>query len=116
MQANRNRVESDLAQILLVIIDTRENPIDEVYFTLSDAHEWLKNKLNRNYDLAAVKRVLQQEWNLSPTNNAFNYTQYRIGFDGMVYTPAEKAKGRFYSISKKKILELNNIVDAVDDS
>ncbi len=115
-QANRNREEADLAQILLVIYDTREEPIDEIQFTLSDAHEWLKNKINRNYDVAAVKRVIQQEWNLRSTNNAFNYTQYRIGFDGMVYSPSEKAKGRFYTIEKKRVLELNNIVDTVDDT
>jgi len=115
-QANRNRVEADLAQLLLVIIDTREEPIDEIQFTLSDAHEWLKNKINKNYDVAAVKRVLQQEWNLYSTNNAFNYTQYRIGLDGVVYSPGEKVKGRFYTISKKRVLELNNIVDPVDDT
>jgi len=66
--------------------------------------------------VAAVKRVIQQEWNLRSTNNAFNYTQYRIGFDGMVYSPSEKAKGRFYTIEKKRVLELNNIVDTVDDT
>lgn len=115
-QANRNRVEADLAQILLVIVDTREEPVNEIQFTLSDAHEWLKNKMSKNYDVAAVKRVLQQEWNLSPTKNAFNYTQYRVGFDGMIYSPAEKAKGRFYTIEKKRVLDLNNIVDSVDDT
>lgn len=115
-QANRSRVEADLAQVLLVIVDTREEPITEIQFTLSDAREWLKNKVSKTYDVSAVKRVLQQQWNLTPTKNAFNYTQYRVGFDGMIYVPPEKAKGRFYTISNVRVLELNNIVDVVDDT
>lgn len=105
---NRNKLEVEMAQLLLSILDLKEN-LQEICFTLSDMQDWLSKKGFRGYETNPIKRVLQNVWNLKPTDNSLAYLQYKLGADGMVYEYNQK--GRFYKVILKEVLRLNNIDD-----
>ena len=105
---NRNRLETEMAQILLQIMDFEEGLV-EISFCVTDMQEWLQRKLFNNRDLAAIRKVLQDEWKLKPSSNSNSYNQYRIGFDGTI--SKYNHKGRFYTIEIRDILKHNNIDD-----
>lgn len=75
--------------------------------------DWFHKKGFRSQDSVAVKRILQDEWKLEPSPNSNAYMQYRLGTDGNMYEYAYK--GRFYTVTRKMILELN-ILDDFDDN
>ena len=105
---NQNKLEGEIAQILLFFLDNREG-IQEIEFCISDVQDWLLKKGWRAQDGAAIRRLLQYNWKLQPSPNSNAYLQYRIGLDGVIYEYNQK--GRFYTLSKKEILTLNNIDD-----
>lgn len=109
---NRNRLESEMAQILLHILDTKET-VQEVCFCLSDMQDWLQKKGFVQRDITAIRKILQSEWKLQPAGNSNSYLQYRLGTDGNIYEFMQK--GRFYTIEKNAVLKLNNL-DDFDDS
>ncbi|MDD2791551.1 MAG: DUF5906 domain-containing protein [Sediminibacterium sp.] len=109
---NRNRLESEMAQILLYISDSKDE-VHEICFCLSDMQEWLQRKGFNNRDVTAIRKVLQNEWKLKPADNSNAYLQYRLSTDGSIYEYNQK--GRFYNIPKKDILKHNNL-DEIDDS
>src|SRR5205823_11494426 len=69
---NRNKLEVEMAQLLLSILDIKEN-LQEICFTLSDMQDWLVKKGFRGYETSSVKRVLQNVWNLKPSENSLTY-------------------------------------------
>ena len=109
---NKNRLESEMAQILLHILDTK-GEIEEVCFCLSDIQEWLQRKGFNNRDLTAIKKILQGEWKLKPSANSNSYLQYRLSADGSLHECNQK--GRFYCIQKNEVLKHNNL-DEFDDT
>lgn len=54
---NRNKLEAEMSQILLFIIDTMDNA-KEISFCVSDMQDWLIKKGFRGYDSGAIRRVL----------------------------------------------------------
>jgi hypothetical protein len=54
---NRNKLEVEMAQILLNIVDQKE--LSEVCFCLSNMQEWLQKKGFRGYDSNSIKKVFQ---------------------------------------------------------
>lgn len=109
---NRNRLESEMAQILLNIIDSKET-IQQICFCISDMQEWLQRKGFNSRDTSAIRKIVQSEWKFKPADNSNSYLQYRFGTDGNIYEFTQK--GRFYCITQKDILKLNNL-DDIDDS
>lgn len=107
---NRNKLEVEMAQLLLFVLDSKDDR-DEIQFTLSDMQEWLLKKGFKGNDSNSIKRVLQSIWKLKPSDNSLTYWQYRFGGDGAIHE--YQVKGRFYSISKKEVFNLNNL-DAAD--
>ena len=109
---NQNKLEVEMAQLLLTILDLKENVL-EISFTLSDMQDWLMKKGFRGYETGSIRRVLQNVWHLKPSDNSFAYLQYRFGTDGAIYEYNQK--GRFYLVTKKEILIANNIDDFDDN-
>jgi hypothetical protein len=105
---NQNKLEGEIVQILLFFLDNREG-VQEIAFCISDVQDWLLKKGWRGQDAAVIRRLLQYNWKLQPSSNSNAYLQYRIGPDGKIYEFNQK--GRFYALSKKEILTLNNIDD-----
>ncbi|MDH7464136.1 DUF5906 domain-containing protein [Chitinophagaceae bacterium 26-R-25] len=110
---NRNRLETEMAQILLHIIDTKET-VQTVCFCISDMQDWLQKKGIHHRDIASIRKILQQEWKLKPADNSNSYLQYRFGSDGIIYEFMQK--GRFYAIENKQVLKLNNPDDFDDNN
>jgi hypothetical protein len=103
---NRNKVEVEMAQLLLFILDRKDNP-KQIDFTLTDIQEWLQKKGFKGYDSSSIKRVLQNIWKLKPSENSRIYLQYRLGSDGGIHE--YQIKGRFYRLSENEVLKLNNL-------
>ena len=110
---NRNKLEVEMSQILLYILDTKET-IYEICFCLSDMQDWLIKKGFRGHDSGSIKRVLQDDWKLRPSDNSNSYQQYRMLGDGTISEYSQK--GRFYKLSEKEVLKLNNLDDFDDKS
>lgn len=108
---NRNNLEVEMSQILLFIIDTMDNA-REISFCISDMQDWLIKKGFRGYDSGTIRRVLQDEWKLQPSANSNSYQQYRLTSDGRISEYTQK--GRFYKLSEKEIIKLNNLDDFDD--
>ena len=101
-----------MAQLLLFVLDAKEG-INKICFSLSDIQDWLVKKGFRNHDTSSVRSVLQNTWQLKPETNSLTYLQYKLGTDGVLYEFSNT--GRFYSVSEKDILKLNNL-DEPDES
>jgi hypothetical protein len=105
---HRNKLEGEVAQILLYLLDQRPEA-QEICFCIQDVQDWLLKRGWRGQDAAAVRRLLQDHWKLKPSPNSNAYVQFRIGSDGVIYEYNQK--GRFYSLTKKEVLTLNNLDD-----
>jgi hypothetical protein len=97
---NRNKLEVEMSQILLMIVDQKE--LSEICFSLSDMQDWLQKKGIRGYDSNSIRKVLQDSWKLAPSENSNSYTQYRLSSDGSIYEYSYK--GRFYKLSQSEVL------------
>jgi hypothetical protein len=109
---NRNKLESEMALLLLTILDSHED-LESISFCLSDMQAWLQRKGIRSIDTNQIKSVLQNNWKLLPTKNSFTYTQYRLGYEGDFSQCPQR--GRFYTVEKNEVLRLNNL-DESDES
>jgi len=104
----RNKLEGEIAQTLLFIMDNRDD-VDSIQFCVVDVQDWLLKKGWRGQDGGAIRRLLQDGWHLQPSPNSNAYLQYRIGTDNNIYEFNQK--GRFYTLSRKEVLTLNNLDD-----
>jgi uncharacterized protein DUF5906 len=104
IRQNRNRLEVEIAGLLLSIADEKE--LKEIKFCVGDVQDWLNRKGIRNHDIAAIRRVLQNAWNLKPAPNSNAYSQYKLATDGTIYEAAQK--GRYYTVDTETILKLND--------
>jgi hypothetical protein len=109
---NKSKLETEMALVLLTILDSREEE-EGISFCLADMQAWLQKKGFRNYDSNSIKSVLQDGWKLKPVSNSLTYLQYRLGGDGNIYESQQK--GRFYTMTKKRVLDLNNF-DELDEN
>ncbi len=107
---NRNKLEVEMAQILLTIVDQKE--LREICFSLSDMQEWLQKKGFRGYDTNSIRKVLQETWELTPSENSNSYIQYRLSSDGSIYE--YNYKGRYYKLSQNEVLK-HHYSDDFDD-
>lgn len=75
--------------------------------------DWLMRKGFRGHDSISIRRVFQTDWKLQPSPNSNSYQQYRIAVDGNIHESTQK--GRYYKLSAKEVLNLNNIDDFDDN-
>lgn len=101
MQNNRNRVEKELASIILSAMETLE--LEEVQLCPMDALHLL-NRTRIKTDLTQLRHILKKDWKLQNQDNSMVYSKLMIWQEGgMGFTDA---KGRYYSI-KKDFLKKN---------
>jgi hypothetical protein len=99
---------------ILCLVSTERNTGKTTFLNFLKAIFGDNMTLNSRYDGGSIKRVLQDEWKLQPSDNSNSYQQYRILGDGTIYEYTQK--GRFYKLSEKEVLKLNNIDDFDDKS
>ncbi|MDT0651319.1 DUF5906 domain-containing protein [Autumnicola edwardsiae] len=100
MQNNRNRVEKELASILLSLMETCE--VDEVAICPMDAL-YVLNRTRIKTDLTQLRQILKKEWKLTNQDNSLSYQKMIMWLEGgLGLTPA---KGRYYTVTKSFLLQ-----------
>jgi len=95
VQNNRNRVEKELINIIIAVIEKFE--LDEVKLCPIDALNAL-NRTRVKTDLTQIRRVLKNDWKLSNQDNSNSYQKFVIWSDGDI--GLIDAKGRYFTIDK----------------
>lgn len=104
IRANRNRVEIELAELLMDIMENRK--IDAVDFCLNDIlclFDYQRVKTDRT----ALRKVVQECWKLRPAPNSLCYTTYQIGvfLNEPSYVESRKV-GRYYTVTRQMLENL----------
>ena len=108
VQNNRNRVEKELASILLSVIEKFD--LEEVHLCPMDALLAL-NKTRVKTDLTQLRRLLKRDWKLSNQDNSNSYQKFVIWTDGDINLL--DAKGRYFTIQKSFLTK--NFDDTMTD-
>ena len=104
IRANRNRVELELAELLLDIMASMH--VDTVYFCFNDIL-YLFDYQRVKTDRTALRKVVQDCWKLRPAPNSLSYTTYQIGVSVSDPTYVETRKvGRFYTVTRQMLESL----------
>ena len=104
IRANRNRVELELAELLLDIMVTRN--VNTVDFCLNDIlclfdHQRVKA------DRTSLRKVVQDCWKLRPAPNSLSYTAYQTGVQPNEPAYVENRRvGRFYTVTRQMLENL----------
>ena len=109
--ANINKAEFELANVLAELIDSWDDDADYICFTLGDATGYLRKRKVRNCDSGNVRRILQNEWNIRPTNTPQAYRKYYLSNEENIFNNAHK--GRYYKVDRKLLQNLGFSVDFV---
>ncbi len=104
IRANRNRVELELAELLLDIMATMH--VDTVYFCFNDILNLFDYQRVKT-DRTALRKVVQDCWKLRPAPNSLSYTTYQIGvfLNEPAYVESKKV-GRFYTVTRQMLENL----------
>ncbi len=78
IRANRNRVEIELAELLMDIMESRN--IDAVDFCLNDILNLFDYQRVKT-DRTALRKVVQECWKLRPAPNSLCYTTYQMSYN-----------------------------------
>jgi len=105
---NRNRVEKELASLLLSAMEKFE--MDSVDLCPIDALHML-NRTRVKTDLTQLRRLLKKDWKLDNQPNSNKYQKITIWNTGDINT--EDAKGRYFTIKKKFLVQ--NFDDLMTD-
>ena len=104
IRANRNRVELELAELLLDIMASMN--VDTVYFCFNDILNLFDYQRVKT-DRTALRKVVQDCWKLRPAPNSLSYTTYQIGVSVSDPTYVETRKvGRFYTVTRQMLESL----------
>jgi len=99
MRNNRNRVEKELASMLLSAMETFD--WEEVHLCPMDALQILNHTRVRT-DLTQLRQILKNDWKLKNQDNSRTYQKMVMWQNGLAPIPG---KGRYYTIEKSFLLE-----------
>lgn len=95
MRNNRNRVEKELASVILCVMETFE--LEELDLCPMDALQVL-NRSQVKTDLTQLRQILKNDWKLVNQENSLKYQKMIMWHDtGLGLTPA---KGRYYTVKR----------------
>lgn len=97
---NRNRVERELATILLGAMEQFDS--NEVHLCPLDALQLL-NRTRIKTDLTQLRRLLKKDWRLENKDNSLSYQKLVIWQDASMHLV--DAKGRYFTVEKSFLLE-----------
>ncbi|NJY62545.1 hypothetical protein HC174_07215 [Salinimicrobium sp. CDJ15-81-2] len=99
VQNNRNRVERELAGILLMIME--DHDLETLNLCPMDAYNAI-SKSRLRFDLTQIRNILKKEWKLVNQSNSNRYQKFLLWGDGT--TTFREAKGRYFTINKNFLL------------
>jgi len=100
VQNNKNRIEKELANILLMIMENHD--LEEIHFCPMDALNAI-SKTRLRTDLTQIRKILKKDWKLESQPNSHKYQKFTIWGDGS--TTFRDSKGRFFTINKMFLIE-----------
>nr|WP_317129274.1 hypothetical protein [Algibacter onchidii] len=100
VQNNRNRVEKELASILLDVIEKFD--LEAVDLCPMDALLAL-NRTRVKTDLTQLRRLLKKDWQLTNKDNSNSYQKFVIWTDGDM--TMVDAKGRYFTVQKDFLVQ-----------
>ena len=100
MRNNRNRVEKELASVILSAMEAFE--LEELQLCPLDALQLL-NRTRIKTDLTQLRQILKKDWKLVNQKNSMVYRKLMIWTEGVMGWI--DAKGRYYTIKKDFLLE-----------
>ena len=109
VQNNRNRVEKELASILLSVIEKFD--LETVDLCPMDALLSL-NKTRVKTDLTQLRKLLKMDWKLSNQKNSNKYQKFMVWTDGDM--TLVDTKGRYFTVEKEFLTK--NFDDMMTDS
>lgn len=95
VQNNRNRVEKELASILISVIEKFD--LNEVHLCPIDAL-YVLNKTRVKTDLTQLRKLLKIDWKLTNQSNSNKYQKMVIWSDGDINLT--DGKGRYFTVKK----------------
>jgi hypothetical protein len=96
---NRSRVEKELANILLMVMDKYD--LEEIDFCPLDAM-YAVNQTRVKTDLTQIRRLLKNEWRITPKENSLTYEKFTLWNKGDITKEANT--GRYYTVKKEFLL------------
>lgn len=100
VQNNRNRVEKELASILLMVME--EHDLQEINLCPMDALNAL-SKTRLRTDLTQIRKILKQDWKFENISNSNRYEKFTLWENGS--SNLSTTKGRYFTINKTFILD-----------
>lgn len=100
MQNNRNRVEKELASMILSAMENFE--LNEINLCPLDALQVL-NRTRVKTDLTQLRQILKKEWKLTNQDNSLSYQKMIIWQDGGL--GLTEAVGRYYTVGKPFLIQ-----------
>ena len=96
---NRSRVEKELANILIMVMEKYD--LEEIDFCPLDAM-YAVNQTRVKTDLTQIRRLLKNEWRITPKENSLTYEKFAIWNKGDI--TRETNTGRYYTVKKEFLL------------
>ena len=103
IRSNRNRLEIELAELFLDIMDSAG--IDSFSFCFNDVIPLLVNTQVK-VEKYQMRKVVQECWKLTPASNTLTYTTYQVDYTRDCHYSPVRRTGRFYTVTKKQLVEL----------
>lgn len=100
VQHNRNRVEKELATLLLAAMEQFD--LTEINICPLDALQLL-NRTRIKTDMTQIRRLLKKDWKLENKDNTLSYQKLVIWQDASMQLL--EAKGRYFTVEKAFLLE-----------
>ncbi len=97
---NRNRVEKELANLLLAVMESDDS--NELKLCPVDALNGLGKSRIRT-DLTQIRKIFKKDWNLTNQPNSNRYLRFVMYADGDILW--KEAKGRYFTITKMFLQE-----------
>lgn len=95
---NRNKTEGEMLQILAEIMETEQ--LNELMFCVVDMVNMLEVSGLR-VEHPHLRRILQHNWELQPTQTSQYYSTYTLRYDGS--TERKTGTGRYYTLTKERL-------------
>lgn len=97
---NSSKSESELANILLIIMDNLD--VETLNFCFNDLQNIL-NKFRTKYDASEIKKIIRENWKLVQAKNSNQYEKITITNELDFYQ--NSSKGRYYTVTRKFLFE-----------
>ena len=103
IRSNRNRTEVEMAETCLEVMDCMK--VSAFSFCINDML-LLLNCAGCRTDRTLVRRIVQDIWKLTPAENTLTYTTCQPSYDNMRPYTEVRRTGRFYTIGRKQLEEM----------